>query len=145
MKRINGRAIIFDKDEIILMFRRKRINGQIKEYYAIPGGGKEEFETIEEAVKREIKEEFNLEIEVKDLLGIVEDELNIGYVYYTSIISGDLHLGGEELEHNSQDNYYEIRKLKIKDIDNYDILEENKELIKKAYKIYIKGEENEKK
>lgn len=133
MKRINGRAIIIDGDEILLMFRRKIKNGITKEYYAIPGGGLEENETIEECVKREIKEEFNLEIEVKEQLGIVEDENNIGYIFNCAIISGTPKLGGEELEHNKPENYYEVRRIKVSEIDNYDILEENKALIRKAY------------
>ena len=107
--------------------------GIINEYYAIPGGGQEENETIEECVKREIQEEFNIEIEVKEQLGVVEDDKNIGYIFNCSIISGTPILGGEELEHNSEENYYEVRKLKVSEIDKYDILEENKELIRKAY------------
>ena len=106
MKRINGRAIIIDGDEVILMFRRRIKDGIVKEYYAIPGGGQ---------------------------LGIVEDEKNIGYIFNCSIISGTPKLGGEELEHNKEDNYYEVRKVKISDLDKYDILEENKALIRKAY------------
>lgn len=133
MKRINGRAIIIDGDEVILMFRRRIKDGIVKEYYAIPGGGQEENETIEECTKREIKEEFNLDIEVKEQLGIVEDEKSIGYIFYCSIISGTPKLGGEELDHNKEDNYYEVRKVKISDLDKYDILEENKALIRKAY------------
>lgn len=133
MKRINGRAIIIDGDEVLLMFRRKIKNGITREYYAIPGGGQEENETIEECVKREIQEEFNLEIKVKEQLGIVEDERNIGYIFNCSIISGKPKLGGEELEQNNETNYYEVRKIKISEIDNYNILEENKALIKKAY------------
>ena len=133
MKRINGRAIIIDGDEVILMFRRRIKDGIVKEYYAIPGGGQEENETIEECTKREIKEEFNLDIEVKEQLGIVEDEKNIGYIFNCSIISGTPKLGGEELDHNKEDNYYEVRKVKILDLDKYDILEENKALIRKAY------------
>ena len=132
-KRINGRAIIIDGEDVLLMFRRKIKNGQIKEYYAIPGGGLEENETIEECVKREIQEEFNIEVEVKGQLGVVEDAKNIGYIFKCSIISGTPILGGEELENNSEENYYEVRKLKVSEIDKYDILEENKELIRKAY------------
>jgi 8-oxo-dGTP diphosphatase/A/G-specific adenine glycosylase len=132
-KRINGRAIIIDGEDVLLMFRRKIKNGQIKEYYAIPGGGLEENETIEECVKREIQEEFNIEVEVKEQLGVVEDDKNIGYIFKCSIISGTPILGGEELENNSEENYYEVRKLKVSEIDKYDILEENKELIRKAY------------
>lgn len=132
MKRINGRAIIIDGDEVLLMFRRKIKNGIVKEYYAIPGGGQEKNETLEECTKREIKEEFNLDVEIKDFLGKVEDDKNIGYIYKANIIGGTLKLGGEELEHNSEENYYEVRKIKIKDIDKYNILEENKALIRKA-------------
>ena len=138
MKRINGRAIIIDGDEILLMFRRKIKNGITKEYYAIPGGGLEENETLEECVKREIKEEFNLEIEVKEQLGIVEDEKNIGYIYNCSIISGTPKLGGEELEQNNEANYYEVRKIKLSEIDNYNILKEHKDLISKAQELIKK-------
>ena len=135
MKRINGRAIIIDGDEVLLMFRRKIKAGVVNEYYAIPGGGKEENETIEECVKREIKEEFNLDIEVKEYLGKVEDEKNIGYVYNAKILGGSFKLGGEELDHNTEDNYYEVQKVKLSEIDNINLFEENKELIRKAIQL----------
>ena len=107
MKRVSGRAIIIDGDEVILMYRRRIKDGIVNEYYAIPGGGQDEGETIEECVKREIHEEFNLEVELKDYLGKVEDEKNIGHVYNAKIISGTLQLSGEELERNTEENYYE--------------------------------------
>ena len=135
MKRVNGTAIIIDGDEIILMFRRKINDGKVKEYYAIPGGGKEENETIEECVKREINEEFNLDVEVKEFLGKVEDDKNIGYIYNAKIIGGTLKLGGEELEHNNEENYYEVQRVKLSEIDNIDLLEENKALIRKAIEL----------
>lgn len=133
MKRISGRAIIIHNDEIYLMFRRRNINGKFFEYYAIPGGKKEKNETIEECTIREIKEEFNIDIKIKKYLGIVEDDNNIGYIFNTEYISGEPVLGGEELEYNNEDNYYEVRKINIKDIDKIELLEENRELIKKAY------------
>jgi len=132
-KRVSGRAILIENDEVYLMFRRRNRDGKIVEYYAIPGGGKEENETIEECVAREVKEEFNLDVEVKELLGTVEDDKNIGYIYNTKLIGGDFKLSGEELERNTPDNYYEVRKVNIKDIDNIELLEENKAMIRKAY------------
>ena len=135
MKRVNGRAIIIDGDEVLLMFRRKIKDGIVKEYYAIPGGGKEENETIEECVRREVNEEFNLDVEVKEFLGKVEDDKNIGYIYNAKIIGGTLKLGGEELEHNKEENYYEVRRVKLSEIDNIDLLEENKALIRKAIEL----------
>lgn len=135
MKRVNGRAIIIDGDEVLLMFRRKIKDGVVNEYYAIPGGGKEENETIEECVKREINEEFNLDIEVKDYLGKVEDDKNIGHIYSAKIIGGTLKLGGEELDHNKEDNYYEVQRVKLSEIENINLFEENKALIRKAIEL----------
>ena len=133
-KRESGRAIIIDNDEVILMFRRRIIDGITKEYYAIPGGGIETGETKESATIREIKEEFNLDIEILSYLGTVEDEKNIGYVFNTKIIGGNLKLGGEELEHNNESNYYEIQRIKLNEIDNIELFEENRKLIEKAAK-----------
>ena len=132
MKRISGRAIIIDKDEVILLFRRKLKDGVLKEYYAIPGGGQEENETIEECVKREIKEELSLDVEIVKYLDKVEDEKIIGYVYQVKIIGGELKLGGEELEQNNPNNYYEPRRIKLTEIDNIELLDKNRELIKKC-------------
>ena len=132
MKRISGRAIIIDKDEVILIYRRKLKDGVLKEYYAVPGGGQEENETIEECVVREIKEELSLDVEIIKYLDKVEDEKNIGYVYQVKIIGGELKLGGEELEQNNPNNYYEPRRIKLNNIDNIELLEENKELIKRC-------------
>ena len=109
-------------------------NGITKEYYAIPGGGIETGETKEAATIREIKEEFNLDIEILSYLGTVEDEKNIGYVFNTKIIGGNLKLGGEELEHNNESNYYEIQRIKLNEIDNIELFEENRKLIEKAAK-----------
>jgi len=131
-KRINGRAIIIDNDEVILMYRNKLVNGELKKYYAIPGGGQEENETIEECVIREVKEELSLDVEIIRYLDKVEDERNIGYIYQVKIIGGELKLGGEELEQNNKDNYYEPRRIKLKDIDNIELYKENKELIKRC-------------
>lgn len=40
-------------------------------------------------------------------------------------------LGGEELERCSRENYYEVRKVNIHNLDNIDILA--KDMVKKAY------------
>lgn len=63
-KRISTRAIIIDNDELILMFRRKINNDYTQEYYSLAGGQLEMNETLEECLKREIKEEFNLDIAI---------------------------------------------------------------------------------
>lgn len=132
MKRVSGRAVIFDGKDVLLMFRRRLANGAFKEYYAIPGGMQEKNETIEECIIREIKEEFQIDIEIISYLGKVEDVENIGYIYSARKLFGNPILGGEELDENSTNNYYEIRKVNIDQIDSIELLPENRELIKKA-------------
>ena len=126
---ITSRGIIIVDEEVILLFRRKNN----KEYYAIPGGHVEKNETNEECIIREIKEELSINIEVIDLLGITQKDNRKEYIYNCKYIDGTLKLGGEELERNNPNNYYEIRKINIKDIDNIDLYPENVAFIKKAY------------
>lgn len=70
MKRIvRCQAVIF-KDNRILVLRQYNYKRQ-EEYWMLPGGNLEGGETEEEAIKRELKEETNLEVEIK---GIIFDE-----------------------------------------------------------------------
>ena len=105
MKRVSGRAVIFDGKDVLLMFRRRLANGVFKEYYAIPGGMQEKNETIEECIIREIREEFQIDIEIISYLGKVEDVENSGYIYSARKLFGNPILGGEELDENSTHNY----------------------------------------
>jgi ADP-ribose pyrophosphatase YjhB (NUDIX family) len=104
------------------MFRRKiKDDGSIKEYYVIPGGGLENNESLEENVKRELNEEFNVEINILGYLGKIESDNSIEHYFHCEIVNGTPHLGGEELDRMTEKNYYEIRKIKIDDIKNIDI------------------------
>ena len=58
-------ALIFNKDNQVLLIKRKD-----NSYWALPTGRMERGETLEEAVIREIKEELNLKIRVKYLVGL---------------------------------------------------------------------------
>ncbi len=50
MNNIRVRAIIFIENGIILIHRKREVNGEIKEYYPLPGGGIEDGEPLEEAL-----------------------------------------------------------------------------------------------
>ena len=131
-KKITVRAVIINNNEIVLLLRRKLKKGKLLEYYALPGGHLEKDETKEECVIREIKEELNINIDIKDFLGIVEKKNKIDYIYKCEWLSGDLLLGGEEKEQNNPNNYYEIQRISIEDLDNINIYPENFTIIKKA-------------
>lgn len=64
-----GAFIINDKNELLLQQRNKSPE---KGYWSIPGGKVEMFETLHQAVKREVKEETGVEIEIIDLLGVCD-------------------------------------------------------------------------
>lgn len=128
-KRVSSRAIIIENEKLLTIFRRKiKKDGSIKEYYVIPGGGLEEGETLEENVIRELKEEFNVDIEIIKFMGSEEYDDTIANYFLCKIVNGTPKLGGEELDRMTHENYYEVRYIDLKDIDNYDI--NAKDLIK---------------
>ncbi len=135
-KRISSRAIIIENDKLIAFFRRKIKDGIIKEYYAIPGGGLENNESLEENVTRELKEEFDVDINILGYVEKVEDDISITHYFHCEITNGTPTLSGVEKGRFNENNYYEIRAIPINKLDDYEIY--NKDLILKAYnKEYI--------
>lgn len=132
-KRVCARAIIFDDENIVLMFRRrKKDDGKYIEYYSLPGGGKEDNETLYDTVIREVYEEFNLKVIVLGYVGMVEDDKTIQHFYHCEKLSGDIKLNGEEKERNCKENYYKPKVIPITEIENVNI--KFVDMIDKAYK-----------
>lgn len=125
-----SRVVIIDDGKLIVFFRRKIKDGKEITYYAIPGGHVEGNETSEETAIREIKEELNLDVQILGYLGkLVVGDKQDDY-YHAKIVGGKLQFGGEELDRNSYENYYEVRMLPLEEIDNSDI--RALDLVKKA-------------
>ena len=84
-------AIIVDKDKI---FATQRGYGEFKDGWEFPGGKVEQGETPKQALKREIREELDAEIEVGELFDTVEyDYPNFHltmYCFLCTLKSGDL-------------------------------------------------------
>ncbi|MHA2038268.1 MAG: NUDIX domain-containing protein [Promethearchaeota archaeon] len=69
------------RDDHILLIKHRHYNNDL-EYWIIPGGGREEGETEEECVKREIKEETNLDVVVEQLLLEMRGQTDSNYRFY---------------------------------------------------------------
>ena len=136
-KRICCRGIILEEDKVDLMYREKKVNGKILKYYTYPGGGLEENETLENCVKREVKEEFDIDVEVLQLLKTVEYKENITHYFACKKIKGALTLSGEEKQRSTKENYYKVRKIPLTEINSITLYE--KELIEETKKILNKA------
>ncbi len=125
---VTARAIIIENRELMTFYREKIINGKKVTYYAIPGGHVEKGETPEDTVVRELKEELNIDIKIIRELGTININ-GIKEIYYLcERLSGEPILGGEELERNCPENYYEFKYYPIDKIDESGI--KSLELIK---------------
>ena len=131
-KRVCARAIIFDNDNIVLMFRRrKKEDGKYMEYYSLPGGGQEANETLYDTAIREVYEEFNLKVIVRGYVGMVEDDKTIQHFYHCEKLSGDIKLNGEEKDRNCKENYYEPLEIPIDRIPHINLMFQD--MIEKAF------------
>jgi 8-oxo-dGTP diphosphatase len=63
--------VILEKGADILLVKRR--TEPFKDYLSLPGGFVHEGEKVEEAIKREAKEETSLEIDPIDILGVYSD------------------------------------------------------------------------
>lgn len=86
-------AIIRDKDKI---FATARGYGEFKGWWEFPGGKIEPGETPQEALKREILEELDTEVEVGELVDTIEYDYPAFHLsmdcFWCEIVRGDLTL-----------------------------------------------------
>ena len=120
------RAIIMDNNKILAIKRIK----EDEVYYVFPGGGVEEGEELEEALKRECREELGVEIKI--IKNFASERFNRGnikqmeYFYICEIISGEIGTrNGPEYDVNS--NYEGTHSIEwISDkFQDYDLRPEN--------------------
>lgn len=92
------------KGESVLLIHRFR-DGM--EYWVLPGGGVEDEETLEEALRREVMEETSLEVLKFDLIRECPGYENRQHFFFEVETNGDEPtLGGPEKEDMNKNNIY---------------------------------------
>jgi 8-oxo-dGTP diphosphatase len=86
--RIGVFALIFDDQGRVLLGHRRDID-----WWNLPGGGMEAGETVDEALRREVREETGLETDVEQLVGVYSkpQKQEVVLTFRSRVSGGDLH------------------------------------------------------
>ncbi|MCR4661156.1 MAG: (deoxy)nucleoside triphosphate pyrophosphohydrolase [Clostridia bacterium] len=114
MKQINVVAAVIVKDNKI--YATQRGYGEFKDYWEFPGGKVEPHESLEDALKREIKEELDTIVEVKELIKVIDYDYPSFHLhmsaYKCNIVEGNLTLlEAEDAKWLKRDELYSINWL----------------------------------
>ncbi|MBP5554373.1 MAG: (deoxy)nucleoside triphosphate pyrophosphohydrolase [Lachnospiraceae bacterium] len=129
--RVVAAVIKAEKNGESIIFATQRGYGEFKDGWEFPGGKIQEGETPQQALKREIMEELDTEIEVGDLIHTIEydyPEFHLSMdCFWCSIVKGDLVLK----EHKA------ARWLTMDSFDEVDWLPADKQLVNKIVENFV--------
>lgn len=95
-------AVIIKDNKILLMRRMK--NG--REFFVFPGGGIRTKENLESAVKRAIREEFDIEIKIETFLFRLENKGRTEFYFLANRYEGEPKISGEKRQIIDESNQY---------------------------------------
>ncbi len=114
--RVRVAGVLENNNEILMIAHEKKG----RKYWLLPGGGVDYGETFQEALKREFKEEANLDIEVKHLLFISESIAPDSSRHIVNIFFEVEHKNGE-IKLGEEDVLSDIAYIPIENIDEYTV------------------------
>ena len=116
--RINLRCLIIQDNKLVLCKHVK------KKFYFLPGGGLEEGETINQGIKRELKEELGIDsskIIIDQNIDVIEHIFKDNSVNYHEInLIKNVYINADIIK--SCEDHIEFTAVKINDLPNYNIL-----------------------
>ena len=128
IQRIEVTAFIINKNKTLIL-KRAEHKKVLPGFFELPGGGVEFGEGLEDALKREVKEEIDLEIKVNKLYSsfssIINNTQYIDIQFYVEIISN--------LEIRLSPEHVGFKWISENEIDNYKFSPEMKQAIKNGF------------
>lgn len=122
MERIRVAGILPIENGFAFMHRVGVKNHPIGDYYTFPGGGREGNETLEDGTKREIKEEFGIDVEVvKQLYSLENGGVNKKEYFYLCKYIGGKFGTGDGPEFSNDPKYVDRGQYIPEIIDRKDI------------------------
>ncbi|NQS89446.1 NUDIX domain-containing protein [Patescibacteria group bacterium] len=110
-------GIVVKDNKLLLM--KQVFKGEA--FFTMPGGGWEENETLEDTCKREVMEEFTIEVVVGRCVYLLDSKTRINFVFECEYVSGNPELGGPEKERMNENDQYEVMWVDIEDARNLNI------------------------
>jgi 8-oxo-dGTP diphosphatase len=119
---------IIQRDSWILLVKRR--NDPFKGYLVLPGGFVNEGERVEDAAKREVKEETSLNIELLDILGVYSDPTRDprGHMMSTVFIA-KISSNNEKVDAVAQDDAAAIEWISLEVINTRNVGFDHKRII----------------
>ena len=125
-------GIVFNNQKQILLIQRNQPPAM--GCWSIPGGKLEAGESLAEACQREIKEETELDVEVKNIVAVVERRIE-GFHYviidYLALLRNE-----ENSQPIAQSDVSEARWVGLGQLNDYDLVEGLAEIILRTYDVY---------
>ena len=87
-----------------------------EEFYTIPGGTWEKGETLEETCKREVFEEFGINVKVGKLAFLLDTKTRIAFYFVCETDETDIKLGGPEKQRMNEKEQYHVEWLDLDQI-----------------------------
>jgi len=103
-------GIVIKDGKILLM--RQIVRDEA--FYTLPGGHWETGETLEETCRREIKEEFNIDVKVGKLVFLLDTTTRIAFYFLCDYLGGKIALGGPEKARMNNDEQYFVEWVDLK-------------------------------
>jgi len=111
-------GIVVKDNKVLLM--HQIVKGE--DFYTLPGGSWEAGEKLEETCQREIKEEFNIDVEVGKLVFLLDTTTRIAFYFLCTYVQGEIELGGPEKDRMHEGEQYYVEWVDVDKIASLNMI-----------------------